>query len=326
MNSTGRLLRKRFTQKGFGIVCPKALSGQWQMLRQINIEPRIDPLEPIMSVTNTTLSIRGNSHTFRNIFLLPITLAFCVLSYMWLDDKSDSWSVAEQNRIHSIEASKRLFGEDFFNITDDPDEHRRYNYIGDDGKMSFEEYIDFRLTGTVTGLEGIIFDVLFSLFVFGSTLGLILWLIIFRRRAEIYFDRQRRMVYTWRFGLILATRFENLGIIENVQGLQLLFCGENAQDDHGWRRILIQPTSQPMFNRVADNQYPLAVILQFMEQGKETIITGDRFRRRPSPCFFTDLPPPNFEPRLEQLLTHLDNTEGYLSDEVISSINNSRGE
>jgi|GEM_PF-3885088 len=41
MNSTGRPLHKRFTQQIFGVVCPKALSGQWKVLRQINIDHEI---------------------------------------------------------------------------------------------------------------------------------------------------------------------------------------------------------------------------------------------------------------------------------------------
>ena len=325
MNKTGKRFRKTLSHRIFGVVHPKALSGQWQALRQIDIEARPDPLEPIMSVTPQALSIRDNSHTFRDVFLLPMMLAFWVLSVMWWQEKADDWPKAERAMIRYIVASKRMFGEDFFIITDNPTAIEMYNYIGDDGQMSFQEYIDYCLTGTVTGLGGIIQDILFSLLIFGGAIGLTLWTVLFHRRAEIYFDRQRRIVYSWRFGLILASRFDDLGVIEDLRGLQLVLCGENAQDDHGWRRILIQPTTQPMFNRVEDNKYPLAVILRFMDKGMDAVVKDGPFRRPSSPSLFVDKQPKNFDQRLDALVQHLNETNGHLSDEVIESLNSSRG-
>ena len=141
-----------------------------------------------------------------------------------------------------------------------------------------------------------------------------------RRRAEIYFDRERRIVYSWRFNLVLATTFDELGIIEDIRGLQLVLCGENAKDDYGWRRILIQPTTQPFFNRVAENKYLLAAIVKFMEHGREAIIIGDSFRRPPTWSLFVDRRPRNFETRLQGILDNLRDTRGGLCDEARASL------
>lgn len=318
--------RKQLKHRIFGVVHPKSLSGQWAALRNITVEPRSDPLEPIMSVTPSILSIRDNSRTARNIFILPWMLAFWLISAIWVGNGMPNIRVAERNAISYIKHAKSIHGEDYFETTKNPVALEMYNDIGDDMKMSLEEYIDYRTTGTVAGLGGLVLDIVFGLFFFSAAIGLTCWTIFFRRRAEIYFDRDRRLVYSWRFNKVLANTFDDLGLIEDMRGMQIVLCGDNAKNEYDWRRILVQPTGQPFLNQVQSNQYPLAVILQFMEQGMNAVVTNGPFNRRPSLSLLVDKQPDNFEARLNAIVDNLRTTGGGLPDEVLASLYDSKGQ
>ena len=136
-------------------------------------------------------------------------------------------------------------------------------------------------------------------------LGLTFGLVRFPRLADIYFDRQRGIVYTWRFGKIAACRFENLGFREDKIGLTLFLYGENKKHNGGYWPALfgLQPTGKAHMNNEADNTFLMAQLFAFMDKGKNSVITGNRFYRPPPRTYlYQDKKPNDFESRLAAIL------------------------
>lgn len=136
--------------------------------------------------------------------------------------------------------------------------------------------------------------------------GFILWLLFLLkpRDAEVYFDRERKIVYSWRHGRVGAAYFDKMGLIENQSGINLVLQFENKKQK-GYRPMAIVgiDTGKLAFHTEADTTYPLAQILAFMDHGKSAVITGPSFRRKPAKLFWRiDRKPDNFEQRVNAAL------------------------
>ncbi len=81
-------------------------------------------------------------------------------------------------------------------IVEDESIMQTYNMVGDDGKMSFDEYLEYRLNqegGYLSlGLKVLFFVVCLFIAAYCTYL-----MIFFRHQADFYFDRDRQIVYTW---------------------------------------------------------------------------------------------------------------------------------
>ncbi|MCW8349132.1 hypothetical protein MD535_24400 [Vibrio sp. ZSDZ65] len=130
-------------------------------------------------------------------------------------------------------------------------------------------------------------------------------LLRFPRLAEIHFDRQRGIVYTWRFGKIAACKFENLGFREDKIGLTLFLYGESKKHESGYWPALfgLQPTGKAHMNSEDDNTFLMAQLFAFIDEGKQAVITGESFQRPQSKTYlYVDKKPKNFDSRLEDIL------------------------
>ncbi|MCW8349419.1 hypothetical protein MD535_25965, partial [Vibrio sp. ZSDZ65] len=92
----------------------------------------------------------------------------------------------------------------------------------------------------------------------------------------------------WFFGRLAACRFENLGFLERKTGMELYLYSENKKRKGGYDvvPIIVQPTGKVHFNTEKDNDYFLAQIFNFMDNGKSAVITGESFRRSESHSYF----------------------------------------
>ncbi|WP_172840954.1 hypothetical protein [Vibrio campbellii] len=149
-----------------------------------------------------------------------------------------------------------------------------------------------------------------GLFSFMGALSLGLWLLFLLKPqdAEVYFDRNRQIVYSWRHGRVGAASFDKMGILENHLGLNIVLQFENKKQT-GYRPMGIVgiDIGKLSFHRESDMTYPLAQILAFMEHGKEAVITGESFTREPAKYFLRkDKKPDNFEQRVEAALAAQD--------------------
>lgn len=276
----------------------------WQSLREtIDIQPRQDPLEPVMSVSDDVLSIRNASHTGRNAYLLPLALAFVIGSSQWLYNICYKNAIGTEITVKNyIEHMETYRGSDYFKRTDNPDSIYIYKLIDRNGKMSFSNYISYRLSER-DGLLGLLTELFITLLLSGMALFFSIKTIRLSLTAEIFFDRKQQIIYSWANGRVYGCHFKNLGYAETSMGLALFFYGEfPTVNEYNPLRMIFQPTGKALFNGPSDNTYFMGLLLKFMEEGKSAIIEGDNFRRKPQFYFFKDKKPENFELRLEKVL------------------------
>lgn len=297
-------MRRHKERAPWKLIYARPLSIWWDDLRRsVKIDPQDEPLSPIMSVTDTTMTAKGASQTARMIYLLPLMFLSWFVLYISvnvlypinigkLEERSNSF----------IESSKERFGNDYFIITENETSLWFYNIVGSDGEISIGEYLKYREDQDggylFLGLKALFFLICLSGAAYCTYL-----MIFFRRQADFFFDRKRQIVYTWHHNKVMGCRFENLGIIENKLGLIMFMYGEypkRGQFQHIFRYM--QPTDKGYFCTEEDNNYFLAAVLKFMEEGKSAIITGNEFHRPKSFSLMEDKQPEDFDQRLEEVL------------------------
>ena len=269
----------------------------------IELDAYADPGEPIMSVDDNVLSIRNAAHNIRLIYFLPWVIGFWVLSISFIYDFGPNGGMI-YNAHDNIQRNAVL-----------KEQGRSYDVkrdmyyralVGEDGKGSKLDLIyAVSKYGTDSYRNRIYGDLIFMSVLVLIALGLTFGLVRFPRLADIYFDRQRGIVYTWRFGKIAACRFENLGFREDKIGLTLFLYGENKKHNGGYWPALfgLQPTGKAHMNNEADNTFLMAQLFAFMDKGKNSVITGNRFYRPPPRTYlYQDKKPNDFESRLAAIL------------------------
>ncbi|MCM5511011.1 hypothetical protein J8Z26_22875 [Vibrio sp. SCSIO 43169] len=269
----------------------------------IELDAYPDPGEPIMAVNDNVLSIRNAAHNIRSVYFLPWVIGFWLLSISFIYDfgpNGGEVAYANSNVLEMREYEKK--GVDF-----DREEYLYYEaLVGADGKSSKLEYINAVSNYSTDNHRKSVYEtIIFISVLVIITIILTAGLIRFPRFAEIHFDRQRGIVYTWRFGKIAACRFENLGFREDKIGLTLFLYGESKKHKSGYWPALygLQPTGKAHMNSEDDNTFLMAQLFAFMDQGKQAVITGEQFQRaQPKTYLFQDNKPKNFEKRLEAIL------------------------
>ncbi|WP_085343572.1 hypothetical protein [Vibrio sp. ArtGut-C1] len=310
-----------------GIFTTKAqpFSKWWAQFRaEVIVVPMEDPLEPFMRVNDNLLTLRTGYHTRRNTIVVPwmlmltvLTLYFIYASSYKYDFESHKAQAARMIDFHRDRAPdyKRWILD--AQKTGDTEEEAYYQrrlaenekqiqaysvYFEQDGDVSL--FTHMRALKQLGELDHFLFGI--GLFSFMAALSLGLWLLFLLKPqdAEVYFDRNRQIVYSWRHGRVGAASFDKMGILENHLGLNIVLQFENKKQT-GYRPMGIVgiDIGKLSFHRESDMTYPLAQILAFMEHGKEAVITGESFTREPAKYFLRkDKKPDNFEQRVEAAL------------------------
>ncbi len=309
VNLRGNRKMKRTNSQGFLIryQYPQRLS-KWRdsFASQFKLQPDNDPLEPFMTVTDDILSVRDARHGARFAYLLPLVIGLWILSFTFIGDLGPNSASVSYGRDKLAEYKAKYIKGSYF----DDYHNRRFSYyrtmFDNDGNYSFLSYNKAIFT---YGRESQKKYQISHLVIASVTLLLTLFFTVFfiksPKPAYIYFDRKRRLVYTWFFGRLAACRFENLGFLERKTGLLLYFYCESKKHKGGYEvaPVTVQPTGKVHLNSASDNDYFLAQLFNFMDNGKSAVITGDSFQRPESNTyFFIDKRPEPFEERLEKLL------------------------
>ena len=174
--------------------------------------------------------------------------------------------------------------------------------LNEEGKVTYYTY--YKAMKVRGKLDSLYSDFRFLVIVCG--ISFLLWLVFLIKPldAEIYFDRKRKIVYTWRHGRVGAAYFDKMGLIENHLGINLVLQFENRKQK-GYRPMLIVgiDAGKMVYNRERDTGYLLAQILAFMDHGKEAIITEKSYRRKPIKYFWRkDKQPINLAARIDAAL------------------------
>lgn len=297
-------------------------SKWWAKIRsEVIVVPMEDPLEPIMSVNDDILTIRTGFHKRRNVVALPWLIVSIFLTYVWSGaipdiDRQKELAIENIEYFQNEKAQREEWLLDAKNDNNAEDVKyysgrvkdydqliRSYMvYVEKDGEPTIFTYLESRylqgnLSGPVAKLLGFGFYLTLTVIFFGVV-------VIKPRDAEIYFDRRRGIVYTWRWGRIGAARFEDIGVKENMIGLSIFLQFENKKKGGFWPSAVWGIDAERLiFHKEEDLTYLLAQLLAFMEKGKDAVITSESFQREPARFFlFDDKKPKNFEQRLEMVL------------------------
>uniref|UniRef100_UPI00063C6430 hypothetical protein n=1 Tax=Vibrio mexicanus TaxID=1004326 RepID=UPI00063C6430 len=291
-NNQGFLVRYQYPQKL--IKWRESVSSHFK-----TIQPADDPLEPFMTVTDDVISVRDAKNGLRLAYLLPLVIGLWVLSFTFVGKLGPT-------------EDQLAFAKEVLELRADEQSALNHKYyetmLGKSGNGSFASYLKaVTHYGTENYKTSVFIDIAIALIT--SSLAIFFTAVFIKtpKPANIYFDRKRQIVYTWFGGRLAACRFENLGFLERKTGMELYLYCENKKSKGGYNvaPIIVQPTGKVHLNTERDNDYFIAQIFNFMDNGKSAVITGESFHRSESHSYFRiDKRPEPFEERLEKLLEH----------------------
>ena len=295
-------MKRRF----WGIFTTKAqpFSKWWQEFRsEVAVIPMEDPFDPVVSVDDKVLKVRTGYHNRRNYYIVPWMLMLSILATYFTIDSWPNFDRLERvanEAIQTIEQYRRTGHHPGYDI-DKMDAYQRA-MLNEDGRATFFTYMEAQSVRGDLGhfIEGVVLLGLMWMI----TVAMWLLFLLKPRDAEVYFDRQRQIVYSWRHGRVGAAYFDKMGLIENNLGINLVLQFENKkQKGYSPMAIVGIDTGKLTFHSEADTTYPLAQILAFMDHGKSAVITGSSFKRKPAKFFWRiDPKPDNFEQRVNAAL------------------------
>jgi hypothetical protein len=259
----------------------------------------------VQSIDAHYLHLHDNSHVFRNLFLAPAALAWCLLAAYFVWERVSMFRTAQVQWIAEMDKTIARYGVQYIeNLLATPESAGAYPLIFHDRYLDWWEYHNSLYFG-IPGLYGwLVGDLVTVAMVVIPAMLLVLWLLLWRPGSGLEFDRDRQVVFGWNKGTLFAQRWADLAVLETPRGLQFLLRGEDARDEFGWRRFIVQPTDLPTSERADKNAFILAVVVKFMEQGRAAVCPSD-MHHNPSFALRRHRRPAPLEVRLDALLAQM---------------------
>jgi hypothetical protein len=198
--------------------------------------------QPVMEINNNYCYLKSTMTTVRNLFLIPWLCAFIVLCGMYTNDFVDGWNKSEWSAINYINNRKEDNGDEYFATTTNEMHLSAFQRISEDGVMTLKQYIHDRYHYYVAGERKFHTDIFILIIAFIAIPGLLYWVITFPRYAPLIFDRKRRLVYSWRKGVIAVARYDELHIYESSTALMFVLRSETKNNTVGWFKFAVQPS------------------------------------------------------------------------------------
>lgn len=282
----------------------------------LDYKPRfaIDISNPIISVDDDFLVLKNSFAIIRNLFLIPALIYVLFQCKTEVDNIYTEWKVSETDAIDLIASVKAQYGDDYFDTIPKYEKRKgtevyRYIIINNEGRLTFDRFLMERYRGKSFGWENYYsrHDIN-SIIFFGTTIPILLiWVIRFKRRAPLIFDRKRRLLYTWSKGDVVAQRYDNLRVLETSSFLAIMLRAPVKKGKLGWGRFSVSPQGNTIYNSHESYQSILAYIVQFMEYGREHVMPEQtQWQGRKGWFFFEDKKPKDFEEQLTALLVRID--------------------
>ena len=268
--------------------------------------PRTDRLvEPICGINQKTISVLNNVGTVRNIFLLPWFFGLLGVFFLYVEDIYSAWKAEEKSVIEFVDGRLRSYGNDYFEVTENQVALEIYNELDENRKIPLTRYLKYHYTETANGTRTLYVDGGFGIvwFIITSMLGIII--IRFRRPVPLFFDRDRRIVYSWRKGKVHAQRYDYFDYYKTRQALNFQLRIENGNGNLWWCKYVIQPGGNPFFLDNVLTEPVLISIVKFMEQGRDALLTKDWQKHKG--IYFREHPKPvDFDAQLQRILRKID--------------------
>lgn len=268
------------------------------------------PTPPTLSISGSILAFKDNYVSLRNMFFIPWMLGMVAVLCLQGNDVYRSWKAAEKNKLRYMDSEIAEQGEDYLKRTQDPIV-LKYVDVFEGRTLPFMDYMtkmrysnEFYAYPDRTRQT----DILMTFIPIAILLFLGIWSVSMRRHAPLYFDRQRRIVYSWRFGEVWAQRYENLEYFSNFQSLFIYLrrLDPKDEDERPWLvSFPLQPSGNPLMNPRILQENVLMAIVKFMEQGRDSVWPED-WQGRPSFYFRTDQKPKDFDRQLALILKKID--------------------
>lgn len=268
-----------------------------------NIEPLKDPQEPIMAIDESTLSVRNASHNYRMYILLPWVFALwivCLYQAYEFGPNKGMISYAHDNIQRNLERKSLGYNYD----------KKRDNYyralIGDNGKGSrIDLFIAVHKYGDEHYRKSIYEDVAIIILLLVLSLISTTVFVRFYRRANVFFDRDHNIVFTWHLGKLFYSSFNSLTFREDIYGLKLYLHHKDRSDGGNTttRYFYVQGTGRVFMNTENDNTFLLTQICAFMDKGISAVIQGDSFFRTMfAPYLRVDKKPLDFKQKFSDMV------------------------
>jgi hypothetical protein len=261
------------------------------------------PVKPIGLVNTRVIALRQMAmSSLRNIFILPWLIGLCITLYWQVDDFYTSWKANERSFLNDIAYERKNNGDDYFENTTDKLDLRIFHYI-ENGKMPFKTYWHYHYYETAAAERFRRGDTVLAIFYLISIPGLTYMALRMKRLAPLCFDRERRIIYTWSKGRVLAQYYDDVWLYQNFRGIDFALYGFD-QDEPKNLYFSIQPGGNPWFNNPAIMDLAFTSITKFMEYGRDEVFDRDWEGRR---GFFLreDKKPADFDVQLEKVLTFI---------------------
>jgi hypothetical protein len=309
---------------------PSPLSDKAKQLLSGDLPKRSKPVAPITAITKSVIKMKDNRVAIRNLFLIPWIMGMFVVLYLQGEDIYKTWKAEERYTIKEINFAKKQYGNEYLNTTTDPLLLKRLNVI-DGGKLSLYTYLTkIRYSADYVAYpERILHGDIFHTSVATSLILLLGTISIRMKRHEyIYFDRDRKLIYTWRSGRVWAQRYENLSYTYNPQVMFLylrFLVPDKEEKPLGFAQYQIQPSGNPYTNPWSQQEPVLAAIVKFMEQGQEAVWPTD-WEGRKNFYFFKDKKPEDFDRQLTLILKKIDEEKAAEALSQDAESNQKRGQ
>ncbi len=262
------------------------------------------PIPPVISINENVLALNNNMGKARLVIMLPFMFAGLFLYWNFFSEFKEEWKSHERNTIQYIESKKNRLGDEYFHKTEDEYDLKKYERLNSEGKVPLETYIYYIYNETLYPQKIFWKDVFALSF---ATFFFIPWfivLIIQKRVPPLYFDRNKRLVYSWKDGKVWANRYDILTYAYDHQVLQI--CTRTMyKGQFGWGNYPLQPSSVPYLVSKDQVRKTLAVIAKFMEKGQEEIWDKD-WNGKLDFYFREHKKPEDFDEQLADLLEKID--------------------
>jgi hypothetical protein len=286
------------------------LSDKAKQLLDKELTEKNKPVAPVAKISKSLMLMKDNRVAIRNLFLIPWIMAMFTVLYLQGEEIYGAWKAEERTILRRLDTQVKIHGPNYLLITKDQD-ILDYLDVIDHGKLRFDTYMkkirysNNFLAYPERNLHGDIFhtSVATSLILLLGTIS-----IRMKRRAAIYFDRDEKIIYTWRFGKVWAQRYKNLGYYYNRQAMQfyLYYLDPKGKGNPlKSAQYQIQPSGNPYWNTWEEQQDVLSAVVKFMEQGQEAVWHTD-WEGRKNFYFFEDKKPEDFDRQLALILQKID--------------------
>ncbi|MGC6233282.1 hypothetical protein [Hafnia paralvei] len=258
---------------------------------------------------------RSGLQLIRWIIFIPWLLGLLISATHFTSDFYKNW-LSEENRITSEIVAinnttypvTNAWGEVFYKKYGDDRMKKLTSYIGNDMKMSFNEYLYYRYNEYAYGGEYLTGDIIHTIYyIIFIPLSLYLSFLI-KRKAPLILVRNRQLFMTWINGKAFVARYSQVGVVETPQAVSLILYGLDDKKNIIKTAFVLPTNPTIIISTKQGRKNILAFITKYMLWGQSAVASTDYERDMPY-YFRKDKKPDDFEQQVSDVLAVLDKLE-----------------